>query len=257
MGDRHPPFLTSDMLGAAPHGFFGRGGGASDGIFAGLNVGLGSDDDRDAVMENRQRVVDSLLPGAKLATLYQVHSAKVVTLTEAPGFDERPEADAMVTDRPGLLLGILTADCVPVLFHDPKANVVGAAHSGWKGAIGGVNEATLAAMDALGASRDTICAVVGPCIAQASYEVDEGFRDRFIADDAANAAFFAAGSPGHHQFDLEGYVGARLRAAGLGQVTLLGVDTYANEADYFSFRRATHRSEPDYGRQISVIGLAR
>ena len=252
----HPPFVTSAALDAAPHGFFGRRGGGSEGIFDSLNVGLGSADERECVFENRRRTVDALLPDAQLATLYQVHSARVVTLSEAPALDQRAEADAMVTDRPGLLLGILTADCVPVLYCDREAGVIGAAHSGWKGAIGGVNEATVAAMEALGARAERIAAAIGPCIAQPSYEVDSGFRDRFLADDSGNGRFFATGRPDHFQFDLEGYVAARLTAAGLGQVDAMGIDTYANEADYFSYRRTTHRAEPDYGRQLSAIGLS-
>ena len=171
--------------------------------------------------------------------------------------DQRPEADALVTDQPGVLLGILTADCAPVLFADPAAGVVGAAHAGWKGAIGGVCEATVEAMLGLGARRERITAAVGPCIAQASYEVDTAFRANFLAQSAVNAQFFAKGREDHWQFDLSSYVAARLRGAGLGRVETLGIDTYAEEARFYSFRRATHRAEPAYGRQISLIGLAR
>lgn len=228
----------------------------SEGIYGQLNVGIGSSDERERVLENRRRAVDALLPGASLATLYQVHSARVVMLNEAPTLDQREEADAMVTDRRGLLLGILTADCVPVLYCDAQAQVIGAAHSGWKGALGGVNEATLDAMEALGARRERVSAAIGPCIAQMSYEVDSGFRDRFLTDDDGNDRFFTAGTPGHFQFDLEAYVAARLAAAGVGRVDAPGIDTYANETDYFSYRRTTHRAEPDYGRQLSAIGLA-
>ena len=156
---------------------------------------------------------------------------------------------------PGMAIAVLTADCAPVLLADREASVVGAAHAGWKGAVGGVTDSTIAAMEALGAQRSRIAAAVGPCISQASYEVDDGFRDRFCADAAANARFFAAGRAGHWQFDLEGYVAARLEAAGIGLVDRLGLDTYGDERRFFSFRRATHRSEPSYGRQFSLIGL--
>lgn len=239
-----------------PHGFLGREGGVSTGIHAGLNVGLGSDDDRAAIRENRQLAIEAIAPGAALVTLHQVHSAEAVAVT-APFADEaRPHADALVTDRPGLLLGILTADCVPVLFADSQAGVIGAAHAGWKGAIGGVIDATVAAMERLGAHRDRIAAAIGPCIARASYEVDDGFFRRFAEADPENERFFAGGTrPGHHQFDIEAYVAARLAAAGLARIEALGLDTYAGERRFFSFRRATHRGEPGYGRQISLIAL--
>ncbi|QNQ09402.1 peptidoglycan editing factor PgeF [Sphingomonas alpina] len=243
----------SRTLGSVAHGFLGRRGGVSTGVHAGLNVGIGSEDDPAAVAENRVRAADAVLPGATLVTPFQIHSADVIAVT-AP-FAERPRGDALVTDRPGLLLGILTADCAPVLFVDPQAGVIGAAHAGWKGAIGGVTDATIAAMEALGARRDRIAAAIGPCIARASYEVDDGFMQRFATDDPANERFFAPGKPGHHQFDLEAYVTARLATAGLTRIEALGLDTYADEGRFFSFRRATHRGEPGYGRQISLIGL--
>ncbi|MFS0737718.1 peptidoglycan editing factor PgeF [Sphingomonas sp. 1P06PA] len=248
--------IPAPSLAGLPHGFLGRGGGVSTGIHAGLNVGLGSDDDRDAIRENRRRAVDAVLPGAALVTLHQVHSAEAVAVTAPFADDARPHADALVTDRPGLLLGILTADCVPVLLADHAAGVVGAAHAGWKGAIGGVTDATLAAMERLGASRDGIVAAIGPCIARASYEVDDAFRARFEADDPANERFFAEGRAGRHQFDIEAYVTARLAAAGVRRIAALGLDTYADPARFFSYRRATHRGESGYGRQISLIGLA-
>ncbi|AJP73918.1 peptidoglycan editing factor PgeF [Sphingomonas hengshuiensis] len=238
------------------HGFLGRRGGVSTGLVAGLNVGTGSQDDPAAIAENRRRAADAILPGARLVTLYQVHSPDAVTVLEP--FEERlrPRADALVTDRPGLLLGILTADCAPVLFADREAGVVGAAHAGWKGAIGGVTDSTIAAMEALGARRERIAAAIGPCIARASYEVDDGFFRRFAEHDPANERFFAdGGRAGHHQFDLEAYVAHRLAAAGLRTVEMLGLDTYADESRFYSFRRATHRGEPDYGRQVSIIGL--
>lgn len=191
---------------------------------------------------------------ARLVGVYQVHGADCV---EAGDWDEgaRPPADALVTDRPGVLLGILTADCAPVLLADPEAGVVGAAHAGWKGAVAGVTDSTIAAMERLGARRTRIVAAVGPCIAQASYEVDTGFRERLTGLDPANARFFAQGRPDHFQFDLEHYVANRLEQAGIGAIEPLSLDTYSDEARFFSFRRATHRAEPDYGRQISLIGL--
>ena len=248
--------IRAAALSGVSHGFLGRRGGVSGGVHAGLNVGTGSDDDRDAVAENRLRAAEAVLPGASLVTVFQVHSAEVVTIVAPIDFEERPRADAMVTDRPGLLLGILTADCAPVLFADAGAGVIGAAHAGWKGAIGGVTDATIAAMEALGARRERIAAAIGPCIARASYEVDDGFLRRFADDDPANDRFFTAGRPGHHQFDLEAYVAHRINAAGVGRIELLGLDTYADPARFFSYRRATHRGEPDYGREISLIGLA-
>jgi YfiH family protein len=247
-----PEVLRAAALAGAPHGFLGRRGGSSHGIHEGLNVGLGSDDSPSVVAANRRLAGDAVLPGAALVTVFQFHSPEVLTVTEPPAGDERPRADAMVTATPGLLLGILTADCAPVLFHDPRAGVVGAAHAGWKGALAGVTDATIAAMEALGAHRTDIAAAIGPCIAQPSYEVDEAFVARFGSD---NARFFSPGRAGHAQFDLEGYVAHRLEAAGIGSVTRLGEDTYAQEDRFYSYRRATHRGEADYGRQISLIGL--
>jgi len=223
---------------------------------AGLNVGLGSRDEHAAIAENRRRAADAVAPGAALVTVYQVHSAEAVTvIAPAPG-DARPHADAMVTNQPGLVLGILTADCAPVLLVDREAGVIAAAHAGWKGALGGVTDTTIAAMEALGAKRDRIASAVGPCIARASYEVDSQFLARFADADPANERFFADGKrPGHHQFDLEAYVAHRLAIAGIGRVAALGFDTYANTDRFFSFRRATHALEPDYGRQFSLIAL--
>jgi polyphenol oxidase len=247
--------IRAAALEGTAHGFLGRRGGVSTGLHAGLNVGVGSDDDRAAVARNRDLARDAVLPGATLVTVHQVHSPDVVTV-EAPFSGDRPRADAMVTRTPGLLLGILTADCAPVLFADRAAGVVGAAHAGWKGAIGGVTDATIAAMEALGADRARIAAAIGPCIARASYEVDGAFADRFCDQDPANERFFTEGRrEAHFQFDLEGYVAARLAAASIGRVEALGLDTYADDTRFFSYRRATHRVEPDYGRQISLIGL--
>lgn len=244
--------IRSEALTGLPHGFLGRRGGVSQGVVAGLNVGHGADDDSEAVAENRRRAVEAVLPGAALATVYQIHSPDVVEVREPWPHDQCPRADAMVTDRPGLLLGVVTADCAPVLLADREAGVVGAAHAGWRGAHGGVLERVVAAMERLGASPSRIVAAIGPAIAQPSYEVDAKFRENFAE---ADARFFAPGRPGHWQFDLEGYAVARLRAAGVGTVDPLGLDTYPDEARFFSYRRATHRGEPNYGRQFSLIGL--
>lgn len=247
--------LRARALEGVPHGFLGRRGGVSSGVVAGLNVGTGSADDPRAIAENRRRAVASVLPSAQLVTVYQVHSADAVTVIEPYAETLRPHADALVTDRPGLALGILTADCAPVLLADREAGVVAAAHAGWKGAIGGVTDSTIAAMETLGARRERIAAAIGPCIARASYEVDDGFFRRFAEADPANERFFADGRAGHHQFDLEAYVAHRLAEAGVRTVEALGQDTYSQPDRFFSFRRATHRGEPDYGRQISIIGL--
>jgi len=250
------PFKARALDGV-PHGFLGREGGVSTGILAGLNVGLGSNDDREAIAENRRRAVAAVLPGAALVTVHQVHSAGAVIVSEPFADAARPHADALVTDRPGLLLGILTADCVPVLLADVAGGVVGAAHAGWKGALHGVTDATIEAMEKLGARRERISAATGPCIARASYEVDDAFVRRFEEADPANERFFLfAGKAGHQQFDIEAYVAARLAAAGVGRVETLGLDTYAHADRFFSYRRATHRGEPDYGREISLVGLA-
>ena len=237
------------------HGFAGRRGGVSGGIYASLNIGLGSADDRDAVNENRRRVVDAIAPGAALVTLHQVHSILVVPVCAAFPDADRPHADAMVTATPGLALGILTADCAPILLADAEAGVIGAAHSGWKGALGDIAGATVTAMEALGARRDQIRAAIGPCIARASYEVDAGFRDRFLADDPAHERFFTPGRGDRHQFDLEGLVALRLATAGVRHVAALGIDTYPDATRWFSYRRTTHAAEPDYGRQMALISL--
>ena len=247
--------VTASLLEGVPHGFLGRRGGVSEGICSSLNVGLGSGDDREAIRENRRRAVEAVVPGGALVTLHQVHSATAILVTEPFPDDARPKADALVTDRPGLLLGILTADCTPILFSDRSAGVVGAAHAGWKGAIGGVIGATVEAMERLGADRSRIVAAIGPTIASKSYEVDDGFFRRFVGEAPDNERFFADGKPGHYQFDLEGFVVSRLAEAGLARIEALGLDTYSNPDRFFSYRRATHRGEPDYGRQISLIAL--
>lgn len=247
--------VTTPILAGTRHGFLGRCGGVSTGLVAGLNVGLGSSDDPLAIAENRRLAVEAVAPGARLVTVYQVHSSDVV-VADHWADDARPHADAMVTDRPGLMLGILTADCAPVLLADSEAGVIGAAHAGWKGALSGVTDATIDAMEKLGAKRDRIAAAIGPCIARASYEVDAGFLASFTGADPANERFFADGKRvGHHQFDLEAYVAHRLAAAGIMRVAAMGLDTFSLADRYFSFRRATHAEDPDYGRQISLIAL--
>lgn len=258
--------IRAEVLAGVPHGFLGRRGGVSTGNVAGLNVGLGAGDDPPAIAENRRRAAAAVMPGASLVTVYQVHSPDCVVVASAwpdrAGADhawdnaDRPPADALVTNRPGLLLGILTADCAPVLLADRAAGVIGAAHAGWKGALGGVIANTVAAMTALGADPARIAAAIGPCIAQASYEVDDALRMCFINETPANERFFAPGKPGHAQFDLEGYVAARLAEAGITRIEPLHLDTYAAPERFFSFRRATHRGEAAYGREIALIGLA-
>lgn len=245
----------AEALAGVKHGFLGRVGGVSNGVCWGLNAGLGSHDDPASVAENRRLATQAVAPDATLVGLYQIHSAAVVTVTAPYADADRPHADALVTDRPQIALGIVTADCAPVLFSDPQAGVIGAAHAGWKGAIGGVTDATIAAMESLGADRARIVAAVGPCIARASYEVDEAFRARFAEEDRENDRFFADGKPGHAWFDLEAYVAHRLASAGIGRVETLGQDTYAQPDRFYSYRRATHRSEADYGRQISLIAI--
>lgn len=250
------PFRAAALEGV-PHGFLGRRGGVSQGVCAGLNVGLGSDDDPAAVQTNRRLAVEAVAAGAHLVTLHQVHSPTALAVIAPFPDDARPHADALVTDRPELVLGILTADCTPVLFADRKTGVVGAAHAGWKGAIGGVVAATVEAMESLGAERTNIVAAVGPTIARKSYEVDEAFFRRFAEAADENERFFSAGREGHYQFDLEGYVVSRLAEAGLSRIEALGLDTYSNPDLFYSYRRATHGGEPDYGRQISLIALPR
>ena len=237
------------------HGFFGRWGGESSGIYADNNCGFGSKDDAVQVERNRARCI-ATLGLATLVTVHQRHTPDVVVVREPWNREAAPVADALVTDRPGLALGILTADCAPVLFADETAGVVAAAHAGWRGAFDGVVEATVAAMAALGANRAHIAAAVGPCIGQPSYEVGDDFRTRFIARDAGYERYFISGRPGHAQFDLPEFVANRLRAARVGSVAVLGRDTCAEDQHFFSYRRSVLRQEPDYGRQISVIGRA-
>jgi polyphenol oxidase len=252
-----PEVIRAAALAGLPHGFLGRRGGVSKGVCAGLNVGLGSADDRAAIHENRRRALAAVAPGAALVTVHQVHSAEAVFATAPWPDDARPHADAIVTDRPGLALGILTADCTPVLLADAEAGVIGAAHAGWKGAFSGVIEAALAAMERLGADRARIAAALGPVIARKSYEVDEAFLRRFAEADPENERFFTPGREGHHQFDLEAYVLARLAEAGVTRAEALGLDTYSEPKRFFSYRRSVHLNEPTYGRQLSLIALSR
>jgi YfiH family protein len=248
--------VRAAALDGVPHGFLGRRGGVSTGATAGLDMGRRGLPPTPELIENQRRAIAAVAPGTQLVTVYQIHSADALAVTQPWPDDARPHADALVTDRPGFTLGILTADCAPVLFADRKAGVVAAAHAGWKGALGGVTDSTIAAMEQLGATRANIAAAVGPCIARASYEVDEAFLARFAAADPANERFFTPGRAGHHQFDLEAYVVHRLAAAGVTRIEALGEDTYAQPDRFYSFRRATHRGEPDYGRQISLIALS-
>ena len=252
--------LTAKPLEVVPHirhGFFTRKGGASKGIYASLNCGLGSGDDKAAVRRNRAHVAQTLgVEPDNLVTVHQIHSADVVEVTTPWTWESAPQADAMVTAAPGIVLGVLAADCAPVLFADKKARIVGAAHAGWKGALTGVMEATIAAMEGLGATRGSIAAAIGPCISREAYEVGPEFRNRFIEAGGTNARWFTASEkPDHFMFDLPGYAEARLHAADIGAVAMLGHCTYTEKSRFFSYRRATHRGEPDYGRQISAIML--
>ena len=252
--------LTSASLAALSgvrHGFFTREGGVSAGLYASLNCGLGSGDDLDRVAENRNRALARLgLPADQLATAYQVHSNRAA-LAETPWpADQRPRVDALVTRTAGLALGILTADCAPVLFADREAGVVAAAHAGWRGALDGVLEATLAAMQRLGARAASTLVAVGPAIEQASYEVGPEFPAPFLDQDPANHEFFAAAPrAGHFLFDLKGYVARRLSRAGVGQVESLAADTCADDAHFFSYRRACLKGERAYGRLLSAVAL--
>lgn len=252
-------FLTTELekIKWVRHGFFTRVGGASGGLYGSLNCAFGSKDSPEHVQMNRAKVAETLdLAPEQIVTLKQIHSARVLRVTEAWPRDKAPEADALVTGQRGIGLGILTADCAPVLFAAKQNKVVGAAHAGWKGALAGVMEETVKAMEELGADRADITAAIGPCIGPDSYEVSDDFIKPFLAQDAAHERFFKKGArPGHLIFDLPGYVTSRLRAAGIRNIIDLRQDTLPNESAYFSYRRATQRQEPDYGRQISVIAI--
>lgn len=239
------------------HGFFTREGGHSTGIYHGLNIGLGSNDDRETVLKNRAIGAAKLdLQLEDLALPYQRHSAEVIVVTRAWGTNTGPKADAVVTNRPGIGIGVSSADCGPVLFADRDGQVVGAAHAGWKGAFGGVLESTVETMEALGAKRDKIIAVLGPTISSASYEVGPEFAERFFEADAANQIYFSPSDrEGHYMFDLPRYIVDRLSKMELAIAESMDLCTYVDEDRFFSYRRSTHRSEPDYGRLMSVIRL--
>ena len=249
----------SSLLSAVPglrHAFFTREGGVSTGIYASLNGGVGSDDDPAAVTENRRRMAEHLgVQPAQFLTVFQIHSPDVVVATAPWDTASRPRADALVTNVPGLALGVTAADCGPILFVDPQTRVIGAAHAGWKGAFGGVIENTIAAMEGLGASRGSVIAAIGPLIRQPSYEVGAEFVTRFTGTDKDNSRFFVPSTRADHSmFDLAGYIRFRLERAGVLMIDDVGVDTYADER-FFSYRHTTHRKEPDYGRNIHAIVL--
>jgi len=237
------------------HGFFTRRGGVSEGVYASLNCGYGSGDDAAKVRANREAAMSLLSAGAdSLATVHQVHSAKVVAVETPWPLDRRPKADGLVTDRPGIGLGIMTADCAPVLFADTKAGVAGAAHAGWRGAFVGVLQSTVEAMETLGARRNRIAAALGPCIRQPSYEVGPEFHKAFVDNDPAFEGFFKrAGRDGHFMFDLAAFVLSRLGLLGLASIEDVDEDTYPDADRFFSYRRTTHRGESDYGRGLSVV----
>ena len=240
------------------HGFFTRAGGVSQGVYASLNGGTGSNDAPAQVAENRARMAAALgVAPERLLTAYQIHSPDVVVAERPWSRDSRPRADAIVTRTPRLAVGVSTADCGPLLFADAEAGVVGAAHAGWRGALSGVIEATVAAMEELGARRAHIAAALGPAIRQPNYEVGPEFVERFLAADPANARFFLpAARAGHAMFDLAGYIAQRLERAGIGDFEDLGLCTYAEPERFFSYRRTTQRGEPDYGRHVNAIALA-
>jgi YfiH family protein len=247
-----PAFVASNLNGAR-HGFFGRQGGVSTGIYATLNSGTGSNDDASAVRENRARIAAAMqVAPTHLIGVHQVHSPTAV-FVDAPWSGERPQADALVTKTPDLAISVLTADCTPVLLIDQDAGVIGAAHAGWKGAIGGVLENTVALMHEHGATN--IRAAIGPCIHQRSYEVGPEFHERFIREGADYDRFFVSGAPGKFHFDLPGFCASRLAHAGVSHVEIAPLDTYAEEALLFSHRRSVHRSEDGYGRNCAAIAL--
>jgi polyphenol oxidase len=239
------------------HAFFTRAGGVSGGVYASLNAGVGSNDDPGHVAENRARMAAAMgVTRERFLTCYQIHSPEVVVAAEPWTAEARPHADAIVTTAPRLAIGVSTADCGPVLFADAQARVIGAAHAGWRGALSGVTDQTIAAMERLGASRARIAVALGPMIRQKNYETGADLRDRFIAIDPANARFFRpAARDGHFMFDLAGYVAARLAAAGVGTIEDVDACTYADEEQFFSYRRMTHRGEADYGRHVNAIAL--
>lgn len=248
-----PPNWRAEALAGVRHGFFGRAGGVSQGIYASLNAGTGSNDDKDLVIENRRRIA-AVFEAPHLMGVHQVHSPDAL-FVNAPWPGERPHADALVTKTPGLVLSVLAADCTPVLFADMDAGVIAAAHAGWKGAFGGVLESTVRLMVTHGARPERIAAAIGPTIQQASYEVGPEFEARLVDADAANARFFTSGREDRALFDLPGFCAARLAALGIGRIEALPLDTYANADTLFSYRRSVHAKEADYGRNCSAIAL--
>jgi YfiH family protein len=252
--------LQAKNLAALPgirHAFFTREGGVSEGLYASLNAGVGSNDDPAKVAENRARMAKAVgVSPERFLTAYQVHSPDVVVAERPWDSAARPRADAIVTRVPGLAVGVSTADCGPVLFADPQAGVIGAAHAGWRGAVAGVLEATVTAMERLGAARSRLAAAIGPTISQPNYEVGADLVEQFTRADPGNARFFVAGRPGHAQFDLPGFIADRLARAGVARVENLGLCTYADPVRFYSFRRTTHRAEPDYGRHVNAIALS-
>lgn len=253
-------FIEAEWLRAQTgilHGFFTRRGGISSGIYEALNCGVGSQDDQSAVARNRARVANQIgVESESLVTPYQIHSAKALLVDGPLPPNDRPRADALVTTTPGLAVAISTADCTPVLFADVEARIVGAAHAGWRGALDGVLEATIELMEEQGANRLRMQAAIGPTISQSNYEVGDEFRQRFVSVNPHFSRFFLSPNPGARaHFDLPAFVRHRLLDAGISEISELELCTYGNESDFFSYRRATHRGEPDYGRQISAIVL--
>ncbi len=253
------PAIETKLL-AAPgvaHAFFTRQGGVSTGVYASLNGGVGSQDDRASVLENRARMAAHLgVPAAHLLVPFQIHSPDAIVVDAPWDVDHRPRCDGIVTKTRGLALGVTGADCGVTLYVDAEAQVIGACHSGWKGALGGALESTIAAMVGLGARRERIACALGPTIAQKSYEVSADFRAQFLAQDGAHARFFiASAKAGHFMFDLPSFIGMRVTRAGVGRFENLDLDTYSDETRFFSYRRATHRKEPDYGRLVAAIAL--
>ena len=253
---RHAASLSA--LDGIRHAFFTREGGVSGGIYASLNSGVGSSDDPDHVTENRARMAQALgVDAERLITAFQIHSPHVVVADEPWSVETRPKADAIVTRTPGLAIGVSTADCGPLLFADPQARVIGAAHAGWRGAFSGVIEGTVAAMENLGAERSRISVALGPLIRQDNYEVSQSFVDEFLRVDETHARFFApAARDGHAMFDLPGFIASRLEQSGVGSFEDIGICTYADPERFYSYRRSVHRSEPDYGRHVNAIVLA-
>ena len=262
MTQRMPPLPTIEAPAltkakGAQHAFFTREGGVSGGLYQSLNCGFGSDDNPADVAENRSRVCGALdVPAKALVTPYQVHGTNVVVVEQPWSHDAAPKADGLATCVPGIALGILTADCAPVLFADRDAGVIGACHAGWRGALDGIIDATLTAMDGLGAQRSQICAAIGPCIAQISYQVGPEFRDQFLTADDGNDNFFDSDDEGRYRFDLPGFVGERLNRAGIADASWVGLDTCTEDQRLFSYRRSTHKGEADFGRGLSAIVLA-